>query len=334
MTALQVIVLIESAKVAADLFGDGSDIDRVFRRFAKHCHPDVVHSDATLADRARAAFEKLTLLRDRANGKTGSVKIGSWDVGEPLTRGSIASLYTAYTPAGLDAVFKIANAPANNDLLERERDHLKLLWTGKGDADKHFQRYLPRLLDSFGASGRRVNVLSNAAGAYSLAHLRSQFPNGVPFRHIVWMVNRALSILGYAHQHWLVHGAVLPQHLLYYPDNHGLCLVDWTASAGNNHSDERVAYRHRDWLTHYPVEVSPTSRYRLAQETTDVYMLARAAEWAADAVPDKFRPLLAWCKAESPNARPGAWEAQDRWEAIAKEVYGPPSFVPFVVPTN
>ena len=47
---------------------------------------------------------------------------------------------------------------------------------------------------------------------------------------MAWIWRRLLIALGYAHDRAVVHGAVLPTHVLVHPEAHGLLLIDWTAS--------------------------------------------------------------------------------------------------------
>ena len=94
------------------------------------------------------------------------------------------------------------------------------------------------------ASYRKANVISLADG-HSLTHLMELFPGGIEFRHIVWMMNRALNAVGFAHDAGVVPGAVIPEHLMY-SESHGLTLVDWCYSVtaeSKRHLPARVKAR-------------------------------------------------------------------------------------------
>ena len=47
---------------------------------------------------------------------------------------------------------------------------------------------------------------------------------------MAWMWRRLLLALSHAHERAVIHGAVLPTHVLIHPEAHGLLLIDWCAS--------------------------------------------------------------------------------------------------------
>lgn len=328
MTTKQAIELIMKVKTASELFGD--DEDAVFKRLAKLVHPDVV--DGKTKASAHEAFTKLNRLYGEATDRPqpfSAMKIGDWIVTAPLAKGDVADLYTASNGKGEEAVLKIARSPKDNDLMAAEAEALKRLW---GPAlDDNFKKYVPKLLDTFKASGRQANVLSAApAKSYALADILEQHSDRLDFRHVVWMVNRLLAVLGYAHKQEMIHGAVWPEHLLYEIEGHGLTLVGWCYSTKLGEKMRAIPAGHR---TAYPPEV--TGR-KAAIGATDIYMAARVAIAAADRVPKRFQAVLSeWCMAESPRARPqDAWALQETWERLAREEYGPPKYVRLELAAN
>jgi hypothetical protein len=138
-------------------------------------------------------------------------------------------------------------------------------------------------------------------------------------------------VLGFAHRNGVIHGAVLPQHLLYRPDDHGLQLVDWTCSCQDD--TQRVPYAVTRYKDLYPVEVLFAEG--TAYPATDIYMAFASMRWAADSIPYRFRALFDWCLVESWKSRPGdPWAVQDKWVKLAEEEFGKPKFVPLEVPVN
>lgn len=317
MSSLEAITTIEGAISAKSLLG--SDPKNTYHALAKLCHPDVV--DTKLKTRAEKAFARLTQLYAELNGKAANghapVKIGKWIIESPLARGDVASIYHAVDEDGSPAVFKIAADARNNDLMAAEHGALKKMH-GETRSD-NFKKYIPALLDSFDASGRRVNVISAGEGA-TLADIAGEYAKGLDFRHIVWMGNRLLSVLGFAHQCGIVHGAVFPEHLIY-SSGHGLTLIDWCYSS----TDGKMKARSAAHKAEYPKEVAR----KIACAQTDIYMAARTLQNAAERpIPKRFRDLFSWCLADSPSSRPvDAWALQDKWKALAEEEYGKPKFV-------
>ena len=327
MTTEAALRLIECAKVPADIFAAAT-----FKQLAALCHPDRI--EAAQRDRAERAFKRLGEMHALVNGNAPAIKLGKWTVTAPLARGAISDLYLVAFD-GTEAVAKIVRTASDNALLAQERAALKTLHAdNKTDA---FKRYLPLVHDAFEASGRAVNVLSLAQGCLPLTHIRQAFPGGLPFRHVVWMMNRLLEILGYAHSHGLIHGAVLPHHLLYRPDDHGLVLVDWVCSV-DFPSKWHIPLVSKKWRAHYPPEVFKKDAYC----ATDIYMAAAAMWYAAsraagkgDTIPKRFRGLFEWCTAESPAARPeSVFQLHDRWREVALTEYGKPQFVRLDIPVN
>lgn len=320
-----------------------AEIDANHRRLAKGCHPDLFSKAApSVRKRAEAAFKRLQDLYAQAIGKVSPaapVRVGDYVVTGGLTRGDIADLYRVEsTKNSTTGILKLARSSRDNDLLQAESINLAYLWDSAAGSDwsgldKHetFQHYLPKLVTSVKANGRQGNILSAGDGFIPLAQFNSIWKRGVDFRHLVWMCNRALSVLGYAQYRGVVHGAVLPEHLMYNPVNHDLRLVDWCYSvrtASQKHIPAIVS-AHKEL---YPQEVT---RKLPATAATDLCMLMRSLETVRTIGerPEPFRHLVTWAKADSVNSRAqNIWEFQDRWNAAAKAVYGSPKFTILDIP--
>lgn len=328
MTQLQAISMIEQAPSASALFEGGPLPKLVYQNLARLCHPDVVTE--VPKKRAERAFQKMTEFYAQITGKTvaNAPVVAGYVVERPLAKGDLCDLYQVTSVKDSSpAILKIAQTPVDNDLVANEASALKLLHADKRTDE--FKRYLPRLVESFKASGRQANILSVAENTFSLNDLGEMFPRGLDFRHVVWMGNRLLSILGYAHRNGIIHGAVLPAHLLYRPFDHGLVLVDWCYSVKIG---EPLKARVKAHVTDYPPEVA---RKMPATAATDIYMAALALRSSVllKDIPRRFLGIFEHCLAASPNARPqDAWDVQSRWKQKAEEEYGPHRFVELQVP--
>lgn len=320
-----------------------AEIDANHRRLAKECHPDrFVKAAPSVRKRAETAFKLLQDLYAQAIGKpslTSPVRVGDYVVTGSLTRGDVCDLYhVESTKDDSTGILKLARSSRDNDLMQAEFENLTFLldsaagsaWSG---LDKHetFQHYLLKLLTTVKANGRQGNILSDANEFIPLNEFNSIWKHGIDYRHFVWMCNRALSIIGYAQYRGVVHGAVLPEHLLYNPVSHDLRLVDWcysVRSASNKHIPAIVSARKEL----YPQEVT---RKLPASAMTDLCMLVRSLETVriAGERPEAFKHLLTWAKADSTSSRPqNIWEFQDRWVAAAKVAYGPAKFTVLEIP--
>ncbi len=328
MTLIEALHLVEGSSTPSAIFSISD-----YRSISRIIHPDLVPD--TLKSRAQAAFAKLTEMRDRRDGKTvapAPVVVGKWEVGAPVAGGDICDLYHATQSGSAEAILKIARSPDDADLMEQEHFALGYLHTGERlkSYDGNFQKYLPRALDKIDAAGRMANVLEARRG-HTLADLCGMFPNqSLDFRHVVWMANRALSALGFIHECGLVHGAIIPEHLLYETESHGLCLLDWCYSVtaeSKKYVPALVAAR-RDY---YPPEIL---RKNQPGPSTDIFMLAHCLR-PISRIPRRFVNLFDWCMNSSPSSRPAsAWAFQDRFLALAKEEYGEPQFVKLEIPVS
>ena len=180
---------------------------------------------------------------------------------------------------------KYARDGADNDLLEREYQALKAF--AQPDADRRAERdfyskqrnYVPSPVTTFAlrdADGarHRVNVLAvPASDCYTAATLRtSKFPDGLEPRHVWWIFRRMLLTAWMAHLRGFVHGGITPDHVLVFPQAHGIVLLDWTCAA--HRDEEPVPAVDPAWEGYYPPE---TLRKEKARPAADLFTMAATA---------------------------------------------------------
>lgn len=321
MTQAEAIRLISNAKSAADLEPHS------YRDLAKLVHPDKTGS--ATKDQKQEAFLKLGKLVNGKDDPAPVVNVGDWTVESALAKGDIADLYSV-AGKGQSAILKVAQSAADNELITREAKALKTIRKAKDDENK-FLPYFPAPISRFEVSGKMANVISKSDTGVSLSDVVKLLPGRVPWRHIVWMMNRGLTALGFAHRQGIIHGAVTPDHLLYMPECHGLLLVDWCCSVNTGLPDtQHIPMVIDRWSDIYPPEVSR----KRSDYSTDIYMLTASIMHAAQhPAPAQFVPLLEWMLLKSPASRPGdAWHIQENWKTAAEKVFGPPKWVDFVLP--
>jgi serine/threonine protein kinase len=340
---------IESAATCEDLFGAlTGDADAqllalsvAWRRIARDVHPDRHPARPTIA---QAAFVKATTLRRHAETKIRAGTYGdrrppaaptvittrrrSYYVGDLLVRGDLCDLY-ATDFDGTKAVLKIARSGADSDLVEREAETLRGIWPN-GEPEEKFYRYLPRILDSFIVRGddgheRRANVMPRFDSHVSLAELLEMYPSGLDFRDVVWMTKRLLVALGFVHRQGIVHGAVLPPHVLVQPIDHGARLVDWCYAAPDGTNVRAMGAAFRDLVAPEIPKKQPAS------PATDIYMAAKCALrllGTTDA-PREIRQFFATCTVASPARRPDdAWKLHEEFDALLLRLVGKPTYRP------
>jgi hypothetical protein len=309
----EAVAQVDAARSAQELFG-GDEAGHRYRAMAKLLHPDT--APAGQARVAREAFARLALLWEqyrRAEYK--------------LYEGDIAHLYGAGGGAQLR---KMPRRARDNDLMRREADALSTL---EHRGEPRHRAYAPLLLDSFAqrdpATGvqRVVNVLQHLEGFVSLAQVALRYPRGVPAVDAAWMWRRLLVAVGYAHRAGVVHGAVVPEHVLIHPGEHGLALVDWCYSTrGGEPVPAMVGGR----AQLYAPEVA---QRRVAGPGTDIYMATKCLTWLiGEGVPDALRRFAKGCTVAHTGARPDdAWLLLGELDEVLHHLYGKRTFRPFTL---
>jgi serine/threonine protein kinase len=249
--------------------------------------------------------------------------------------GDVADVHLARdeSDSGAPAVYalKVSRVPGGHVLLDNERHALaNLLAAAKDTPDGN---HLPALVESFPAADRfrkRVNVFRYEPGFRTLEEVHKQYP-ALDGRHLAGIGQRLLTVLGFSHRRGILHGAVLPAHVLVHAGDPGLRLVGWGQSVPTGRRITAVPTRYRDW---YPPEVLAR---RPASPATDLNLAARCLIYLVggdpvagrlpDAVPLPLRRFLETCLLERPGMRPGdAWALRDEFAALLQRLYGPPAW--------
>jgi hypothetical protein len=330
------LALLGRARVPADLFGDdAAEAARRYRRLARLVHPDAT------GGRTRDAFVRLNALW-RGYNRDDTILIRTRRhayriTGDPVG-GDLAELYPARREGGPPVVLKMPRDPRDGDLVEREAVALRRL---RRDGDGRFLPYVPRLVESFrhrdAATGRqrRVNAIAALDGFHTLTEVGKAFPGGVDPRDAAWMWRRLLVALGFAHRAGVLHGAVLPDHIMIHPAEHGLVLVDWCYSVPGCYAatdpSGRVPAMVGRHAGLYPAEVAER---RPASPATDIYMATLCMTGLmGDKAPRAMRSFARGCTLPAQNRRPSdAWRLLAELDELLEKLYGPRRFRPFHLP--
>ncbi len=370
---------IDHADIPEDVFGlllPGSDpaklVTTTYHHIISVIHPDKFNTQPALLAIAQAAFTKLTRLRLEAEAKIKagtygnrkvvaaptpvphapvvvSVKKRKFVVRDLLRQGDICDLYDCIEEGvhKPPLIFKVAQHPTDNDLVENESRVLNMIYPTTVKEEK-FYRYLPRLVESFmlkGAkSSRRVNILKQSKLRHSLTEVMMAYPRGLDYRDAVWMFKRTLEVLGWLHsEKSVVHGAVIPSHVMINPENHGAKLIDWCYAVTDK--KQHVRAMSVTWKACYAPEIL------LKQPVTpaaDIYMAAAcmvrllggtvvspASIALPDTVPVQLKRFLAGCMATLPSRRPqDAWALHDELDELLLKLVGKPAFRKFEMPAR
>ena len=291
------------------------DAERAYRRWAKIVHPDGV--SAAQSATATRAFAKLSGLFDQRAGRLLTTQDGHYRVGAQIFAGDIADLSEV---DGDRALLKVPRSPADNDLMATEADALRRL---RDHGDPKYRPYAPRLLESFTHEDaqrkrRTVNVLERQNGFVPLSRITGK----IDPRDGAWMWRRLLVGLGWAHRAGVIHGAVLEDHVLIHPREHGLVLIDWCYSGIR---PTAIVAKQKDA---YPPEVIND---KAATEATDIYMATGLMQRLIK-MPEPMRRFAEGCRYAAPRMRPqDAWVLLKEFDELLDNLYGPRTFRPFEI---
>jgi serine/threonine protein kinase len=137
-----------------------------------------------------------------------------------------------------------------------------------------------------------------------------------------------LVALGAAHRAGVVHGAVLPEHVLIHPELHGLTLIDWCYST--TRPEDHVPALVDRYSDAYPPEV-PQSRP--ATPATDIYLASGLMlRLMGEKAPPRLRRFIGGCRALAARMRPqDAWALLTELDEVLHDLYGPRRFRPFAM---
>jgi serine/threonine protein kinase len=327
-----------------------SSLQQSYNSLARILDPNIFGDN--LDDKALAAEgkEALKSLFESAKGKVLSGRYGqkvkaaggffSIKVGEreyhievsSLSEGDIAFIHPGYCSTGDDAagqvVAKIVADRQDNPFLDNEAACLDIFKSKPGAQNRH----LPVLLDRFKTSDGRLGLIIRRCEGYTLERLRQmpRYRQGIPEKHVVWMMNRGLSALGFAHLRGVVHCNLAPEHLVVRPRDHNMWILDWTGAAHLRTQPYR--------FTREGFSGPEVGKECLPIPSSDIYSFGKCMIYALggdvlsgdmpSSVNPGLRDFLRSFILESPIQRPGdAWALHRRLSRLRKEWWGPDKFL-------
>jgi hypothetical protein len=337
-------------------------VKATYRKVARVVHSDVNASATALADEAMVLLNALyqqalkriaegvygTAAAPRPEAAPATVVIPGahhqYIVGEPFLSGDLANLYRgSYDDAGETkaCIIKVARDPRDSDLLAREAVALTAVHAMAAGLGGNWPHYLPTVLDAVrireGSVIRQALVTAAITDEASLEAVRARYPDGVDVRHFVWIWKRLLSAIGLAHAAGVVHGAILPPHVMVCPATHGITLFDWAYSSSTGRATA-IPAPYRNW---YPREVLDDHRLLVG---TDLYLAAQCGIYLLGgdpvagtlpaSVPVRVKNFLQSCRMTAAHRRPqDAWALHEEFDALASSLYGRPRWIDFAMPT-
>lgn len=283
----------------------------------------------------------------------------AYQITATLAQGDLATVYGGHVRGAHPAVrvaVKIADQTSDNDLLQLEHDVLGMLLDAaggeraggagasdgrSGDARRPARRgptaHLAPPRDQFRTADGRLGTVFDHLDGFDLTAVRDRCRRtgapGLPPRHVVWVLRRALAVLGFAHQRGVLHGNLDPAHILVRPHDHNVWVIDWTSAVVN---PARTGQGFKALNEVYsPPEVKTRGNPRPA---SDLYALGKCAIHAVGGDPEtktlpemdpRLARFLRYMTVESQGGRPqDAWELYQQLDRLRTQIWGEHQFVP------
>lgn len=272
-----------------------------------------------------------------------------WHLGPLLARGEVSDVHLAERVRRPPhrVLLKVLRDPAAADRFDHEWRVLERLERSSAPGAAVLSLRVPRPIargeigDGPHAGSRALVLDWSPAHRHTFEDVRRQHPDGIEPRAAIWVWRRALEILHFVHSTRLVqgrppmvHGAVLPCHLLVERGEHGLRLVGFgTADVAG--SPWRPVPASDDPFVPRALGDAPrlTPGVDLAMSARSVAFLL-GGDPASGSLPDRVpEPLAeavashgAWGGAALPTG--DAWSLREELGHLARRVFGKPAFCP------
>lgn len=242
---------------------------------------------------------------------------------------------TASLDSPVMVMLKIGREPESHERLLNEANTLRTL----NAHAPHYAKHLPQLLDQFRMANQApALVLPYWSDSYTIRQLRERFfPEGIEPRHIVWILRRSLSVLGYVHSQGILHGHITPDHLLIRPQDHNVWLLDWC------YAITRPKETGQTFHTIEPPYSPPEAiEGKPPLPASDLYALGQVMIYALGGdphrqtlppqVPQRLARFVEFLVKSSAVQRPSdAWKLYRELDSLRNDLFGPHQFIEFMV---
>ena len=312
---------LEQVRAVLDESKYSSHEDRDAARIARERLESFVEQAYTKAGNGTYALDDFTALLPPRGGR--SIIVGGipYTVGEQFHVGEHSAIYRGQMPidgGSGGVVIRIANTPSDNPYLFNEIRTLDILHR----LEVGYWKNVPFMFGRFNAN-ERVGIVYRYFEGLTLTAVRADplHRSGLDQRHVVWVMDRMLGLLGYVHSVGLVHGRIEPDRICGRPQNHNAILTGWA------HAVYKPAQTGERILPVGGIFEAPEVRDSgHVGPWTDIYCLGKTLIWLIGGDPNtnempstiekKLRQFLLNMVRKNPRARPhDAWqlyEAQNR----------------------
>lgn len=265
-----------------------------------------------------------------------------WGIGNPIAKGDISDVYAglrARWPTEL-VIIKILRDRRDKVPFDKEWEILGVLQQSNAPGADLFSMLLPQPVIhgdiSMGVhAGQRANIFRWSSGFnHTLEEVMRVYPKGIPPRASIWIWRRILEILSFIHNSGMIHGAVLPSHLLVQDNEHGVKLIGYSAADCPGEKLRILSPQHEFFY--------PKSTRSLSVQL-DIAMSARCMSailggnpetgTLPKTVPIRLAEFIQQLAQSDTSTKVTAWSLREELGAIAKDVFGESQFIPIVMPS-
>ncbi len=344
MNVKQIYEKLITARRPKDFFGNIESIQElhdIYKKISKQIHPDVVSSeDAYYASEAFIMLHRLYVqgVNEYDNGlydvKSSeeeykkSIPIFQVNYGEKryifykrLCAGEVAEIFEGVCDKN-SVCIKIPISKNDSDLIKNEFEMLSKI---------HHQS-IPYVEDKFSINNSTCFTMRKVEGV-SAEELMKQYPSGVPAEHVLWMIERLLSVVGFLHIHHIVHGNIKPENLIITKKNHNVTLLGFSFAIPNAN---RKSAKYKIVNEFYTAD--EVCKSTIVEPSTDIYSIGKVAIYLLGGnVEDNSIPfnvdsricnfvhnMVEKDKASRPN---DAWKLYKELQNLRTKIYGPKRFI-------
>lgn len=239
---------------------------------------------------------------------------------ENVFEGEVAYIYKGTT--GKDSVYlKVAIDSDDNKLIDTEYEVLSEL--------KH--QSLPYAKQKIMINDNRAILMREIKGV-TMSELLEQYPKGVPQEHVMWIMERLFSVVGYLHSKCVVHGIIKPENIIINKDNHNVSLVGFSFCIPKANTEDAKYKIVNEYYT--APEVNKTSR---VLPSSDVYSIGKIAikllggdiktNQMPVSIDERVRKFIEKMVSNAPSDRPDdVWKLWSELIELRTEVFGTQRF--------
>lgn len=202
----------------------GKELDSFHRSQQIAHHPDK-NGDPELFIQANEAYK-----RQKYSYSIDPIVLEGLPVDFQVGSGEICSVY--YQKNNLFT--KVPKHPSSSDLLEHEYNILNKLYSHPESMAVPY----PIDLANITFSGVRKAV-TTYQGCFTydmidLLGLMHLFDGHIPYQHIHWIIRKVVKVLQQAQSLGISHNQINPRHIIIFPKDHNIMLIDWTNATFQN----------------------------------------------------------------------------------------------------